>query len=348
MKGFESIRLAINSTIREALNIIDASAMQIALVLNDKNKLIGTVTDGDIRRGLLSGLALDDSIESIIYKTPTVCTINSSKEEILKIAFEKKLYKIPIVDFEGTLVGIEEVDGFIKQEEYPYKVVLMVGGLGRRLSPLTDNKPKPLLNVGNKPLLETIIDNFSKYGLKNFILSVNYKSEMIEDYFGDGSKFGVNIKYVHENKRMGTAGALSLMREELTTTFLVMNGDLLTNINFDHMISYHVEYQAVATMGIKQYDLQVPYGVVNVNEQRIVSIEEKPSHKFFVNAGIYILDKSVLNEIPYDTFYDMPTLFETIIANNNIAVSFLIREYWLDVGQRSDYEQANSEYSGVF
>jgi dTDP-glucose pyrophosphorylase len=348
MKGFENIRLAINSTIREALNIIDASAMQIALVLTDKNKLIGTVTDGDIRRGLLSGLELDDSIESVIYKTPTVCTINQSTEEILKIAFEKKLYKIPIVDFEGTLVGIEEVDGFIKEEEYPYKVVLMVGGLGQRLSPLTDNIPKPLLNVGEKPLLETIIENFSKYGFKNFILSVNYRSSMIEDYFGDGSRFGVNIKYVHENKRMGTAGALSLMREELTTTFFVMNGDLLTNINFDHMIRFHIDSQVMATMGIREYYFQVPYGVVNVNGQRIVSIKEKPSHKFFINAGIYILDKCVLNEIPYDTFYDMPTLFEALIANNNIAGSFLIREYWLDVGQKSDYEQANNDYSGVF
>jgi dTDP-glucose pyrophosphorylase len=348
MKSFAKIKLKTNSTIKEALNIIDVGAMQIALVLDDKNKLLGTVTDGDIRRGLLRGLALEDSIESIIYKTPTVCTINNSKEEILKIAVEKKLFKIPIVDLEGFLVGIEEIDDFIKQKEHPYKVVLMVGGLGRRLSPLTDNLPKPLLNVGNKPLLETIIDNFSKYGLKNFILSVNYKSEMIEDYFGDGSKFGVNIKYAHENKRMGTAGALSLMKEELTATFFVMNGDLLTNINFDHMIRYHIECQSVATMGIKQYDFQVPYGVVNVNEQRIVSIEEKPSHNFFVNAGIYILDKSVLNEIPYDTFYDMPTLFKTLIANNNMAVSFLIREYWLDVGHKSNYEQANSEYPEVF
>jgi len=345
---FDKIKLKANSTIKEALSIIDSGAMQIALVLDENNKLLGTVTDGDIRRGLLRGLTLEDSIEPIIYKTPTVCTINDSKEDILKIAVEKKLYQIPIVDLEGVLVGLDEVDDLLKPEDHPNKVVLMVGGLGTRLSPLTDNKPKPLLNVGNKPILETIIANFAKYGFKNIILSVNYKSEMIEDYFGDGSSFGVNIKYVHENKRMGTAGALSMMKDELSEAFFVMNGDLLTNINFEHMLKYHQENQAIATMGVREYDFQVPYGVVNVKEHLITSIEEKPVHKFFVSAGVYMLDSDILSEIPTDTFYDMPTLFESLIANKKKAVSFPIREYWLDIGRMSDYEQANSEYHGVF
>lgn len=348
MGCFDNIKLKTNSTINEALRIIDAGAMQIALVLDKDNKLLGTVTDGDIRRGLLRGLTLEDAIESIIYDTPTVCTIEDSKEDVLKIAVEKKLYKIPIVDLEGVVVGLYEVDDLLKPEKYPNKVVLMVGGLGSRLSPLTDDTPKSLLNVGNKPILETIIASFAKYGFNNIILSVNYKSEMIKEYFGDGSTFGVNIKYVHENKRMGTAGALSLIKGDLSEAFFVMNGDLLTNINFEHMLRYHKESKAVATMGVREYDFQVPYGVVNVKEDLITSMEEKPIHKFFVNAGVYVFDSYVLNEIPDDVFYDMPTLFDSLIANKKKAVSFPIREYWLDIGRVDDYDQANNEYHRVF
>ena len=348
MKSFEHIKLAQNSTVEEALQIIDSGAMQIALVVNTKNKLIGTITDGDIRRGILSGLTLSDSVDSIIYRTPTVCSVNDSKEDILKIAVEKKIYQIPIVDLNGVLVGIDEVDELLKPTTYSNKVILMVGGLGTRLRPLTDNKPKPLLEVGNKPILETIIASFSKYGFKEIILSVNYKSDMIENYFGDGSRFDVKITYVHEKKRMGTAGALSLIKDDLNEPFFVMNGDLLTNINFEHMLNYHLANDASATMGVREYDFQVPYGVVNVKDYQITSIEEKPTHNFFVSAGIYMINSEVLNNIPTDTFYDMPTLFEKMIANNKKVLSFPIREYWLDIGRLSDYEQANNEYHGVF
>jgi dTDP-glucose pyrophosphorylase len=348
MKNFESIRLAINSTIKDALKILDAGAMHIALVLDDENKLIGTITDGDIRRGILNGLTLDDGIESIIFRTPTVCSVNDTKEDILKIAVAKKLYQIPIVDLDGVLIGIDEVDELLKPAEHTNKVILMVGGMGTRLRPLTNDRPKPLLEVGSKPILETIIDNFAKYGFKNIILSVNYKSQMIEDYFGDGSKFGVTIDYVHEDERMGTAGALSLMREQLTEPFFVMNGDLLTNVNFEHMLEYHLSNQAIATMGVREYDFQVPYGVVNIDGHQITSIEEKPVHKFFVSGGMYILDTDVLSTIPDNTFYDMPTLFEKLMAKKQKAISFPIREYWLDIGRMSDFEQANNEYHKVF
>jgi len=348
MKNIENIKLNTNSTIKEALEIIDSGAMKIALVLDSDNKLLGTISDGDIRRGLLKGLTLADSVETIIFRNPTVCSINDTKEDILKIAVEKKIYQIPIIDLNGVLVGIDEIDELLTPPEYSNKVILMVGGLGSRLRPLTDDLPKPLLEVGNKPILETIIGNFSKYGFKDIILSVNYKSQMIEDHFGDGSTFGVKIKYVHEDKRMGTAGALSLMKEALTEPFFVMNGDLLTNVNFEHMLEYHLNNQSIATMGVREYDFQVPYGVVNINDHQIISIEEKPVHKFFVSGGMYILDPSVLSYIPNDTFYDMPTLFEKLIENEQKSISFPIREYWLDIGRMSDFEQANSEYHGVF
>lgn len=347
MKDIEKIKLTVDSTIKEALQIIDIGALKIALVVNDGNHLLGTLSDGDIRRGLLNGLSLNDSIESIVFQNPTVCGINDTKEDILRIAVAKKLYCIPIVDESGVLIGIEEVDDILKPVSFPNRVVLMAGGLGSRLRPLTDDTPKPMLHVGDKPILETIINGFSKYGFTNIVLSVSYKAEIIEDYFGDGSKFGVNIEYVHEDKRMGTAGALSLMREKLTEPFFVMNGDLLTNINFQHMLEYHLSNDSVATMGVREYDFQVPYGVVNVEEHNILGIDEKPVHNFFVSGGVYVLSPDVLDVIP-DAYYDMPTLFKKLIEYKKKTISFQIREYWLDIGQMSDFHRANAEYYGVF
>ncbi|MFK7779724.1 MAG: nucleotidyltransferase family protein [Candidatus Gracilibacteria bacterium] len=348
MKNYKDILLKPTSTIKEALQIIDSGAMKIALVVDEDEKLIGTLTDGDIRRGLLNNLSLDDSIESVIFKNPTICNIEDTKEHILEVAIGRKLYQVPIVDNEGRLVGIEEMDELLKPVIKTNIVVLMVGGLGTRLRPLTENTPKPMLKVGNKPILETIILNFKKYGFTNIILSVSYKSEIIEEYFKDGREFGVNIEYIHENKRMGTAGALSLMRDKLNEPFFVMNGDLLTNINFEHMMDYHLSNNAIATMGVREYDFQVPYGVVNVDGENILSIQEKPVYSFFVSGGIYVLDSKVLDFIPNDEFYDMPTLFEKIIESKMKSVSFHIREYWLDIGRLEEFEKANNEYGEVF
>ncbi|WP_345993664.1 nucleotidyltransferase family protein [Sulfurimonas sp. HSL-1716] len=348
MKNYKNIILNPSSSIKEALKIIDSGAMKIALVVDENEKLLGTLTDGDIRRGLLNNLSLDDAIEPIIFKTPTTCSIEDTKEKILEIAVEKKLYQIPVVDNTGKLIGIEEVDELLKPKNRNNKVVLMVGGLGTRLRPLTEKIPKPMLKVGDKPILETIILNFKKYGFSNIVLSVSYKSEMIENYFGNGSKLGVHIEYVHEEKRMGTAGALSLIQEKLNEPFFVMNGDLLTNINFEHMMDYHIQNSSVATMGVREYDFQVPYGVVNIDGINIKSIAEKPVHNFYVSGGVYILDRAVLDFIPKNQFFDMPTLFEKVIANNMKSISFPIREYWLDIGRMEEFEKANNEYHKVF
>jgi len=348
MTDYKKVLLSPSSTIKEALRAINSGAMQIALVVDKDEKLLGTLTDGDIRRALLNDIQLDGAIAPIINKNPTVCRVEDTKEKILDIAVLKKIYQIPIVDSDGKLVGIEEVDELLKQKVKTNRVVLMVGGLGTRLRPLTDHTPKPMLKVGNKPILETIITSFKKYGFINIVLCVSYKSEIIEEYFKDGSEFGVNIEYIHENKRMGTAGALSLIREKLSESFFVMNGDLLTNINFERMMEYHISNASVATMGVREYDFQVPYGVVNVQGKDILSIEEKPMHKFFVSGGVYVLSEKVLDFIPDDEFYDMPTLFEKVIAENLKSISFPIREYWLDIGRVEEYEKANSEYHEVF
>ena len=348
MREYKKVLLSQASTIKEALKVIDSGAMKIALVTEDDGTLIGTLTDGDIRRGLLSHLGLDDSIESIIFTNPTTCREDDSRESILKVALKKKIYQIPVVDAEGKLLGLRNVDELIEPKRKTNRVVLMVGGLGTRLRPLTEELPKPMLKVGDRPILETIILNFKKHGFENIILSVNYKSEVIKEYFKDGSAFGVNIEYIHESKRLGTAGALSLMKEQLSEPFFVMNGDLLTNIDFENMMEYHLTKESVATMGVREYDFQVPYGVVQTEGEDITAIVEKPTHKFFVNAGIYILDSSALELIPNDEFFDMPTLFEKFIENRMKNISFPIHEYWLDIGRMEEFKQANDEFLEIF
>lgn len=348
MQNIQDITVRPFITIREALGLIDRSSKQILLVVDDIGKLIGTVNDGDIRRGLLRGVSIDDTIDVIYFKEPTVANVNDSKEDIVRIAAAKKIHQIPIVDNDGNLVGLDMLDELISKQTKSTPVVLMAGGLGTRLGELTKTTPKPMLHVGSKPILETIIENFAKYGYVNFILSVNYLSHVIEEYFGDGSRLGVSIVYIHEQKRMGTAGALSFIRDQLTEPFFVMNGDLLTNVNFDHFHNYHLAQNALGTMGVREYGFQVPYGVVNINNGKISSIVEKPTYKFFVSAGIYMLSPEALSIVPENDFFDMPSLFEAIIAKEANAASFPIHEYWLDIGRVNDYEQANNEYHEVF
>jgi len=348
MKNIENLKLDINSTIHEALQIINKGAMQIALIIDDDNKLIGTISDGDIRRALLKRIDLDSSVNSIIFRTPTIAKISDTKEDILKIALAKKLHQIPIVDDEGKILGIQEIDELIKPKEKTNKVILMVGGLGTRLRPLTDNIPKPMLKVGNKPILQTIIEKFAEYGYINIVLCVNYKSHVIQDFFKDGSEFGVSIEYIFEEQRMGTAGALSLLKSKPTEPFFVMNGDLLTNVNFEHLDSYHITNKSMGTMCVREYDFQVPYGVVNIKDSKIISIEEKPTHQFFVSAGIYMLSPEILEYIPQNEFYDMPTLFEKLISEEKNIISFPLQEYWLDIGRLEEYKKANEEYDEVF
>ncbi len=348
MKKIDNIKLNLHSTIKDAMKAIDKGAMKIAVVVEDNDRLVGVLTDGDIRRALLNDMGFDTQVESIIQKNPIVCYINDSKEQILAKTLGKKIYHIPVLDTKGRVVGVEDIDALLEREKKTNRVVLMVGGLGSRLRPLTENTPKPMLKVGNKPILETIINNFRNYGFEDIILSVNYKAEVVKNHFGDGSKFGVNIEYVYEDKRMGTAGALSLMRDKLKEPFFVMNGDLLTNVNFEHFLNFHHENSSIATMAVREYEYQVPFGVVNQDGGIITSIAEKPKQRFYVNAGIYILNPDVLEMIPDDNFYDMPTLFEDLIRKEKEPISFPVHEYWLDIGQINELKQARDEYYNIF
>jgi len=335
-------------TIKEALKVIDKGTKRIAIVVDSSNKLLGTLNDGDIRRALLNDKTLETKIANVYFRNPSVCNIHDTKETIIKTAIKNKVYQIPIVDDEYKLVEVEDLATLLSIQTRENKVVIMAGGLGTRLRPLTDDLPKPLLKVGSKPILETIIENFANYGFKNIIISVNYKADMIKHYFDDGSNFGVNIEYIEEDKRLGTAGALSFLKKEMNEPFFVMNGDLLTNINFEHLLDFHSFGNAIATMCVREYEHQIPYGVIQIKNNKIESIEEKPINKFFVNAGIYILSPKVLEFIPDNKFYDMPTLFQELINKQLNVLSFPIHEYWLDIGRIIDYEKANNEYSNIF
>jgi len=348
MKDIKKIMVTTSSTIKEALEIIDSGAMKIALVVDEDEKLIGTLSDGDVRRAILNTKHLDDIIDEIYFREPTTVNINETKENIINICVAKNIQQIPVVDDHGKVVSIKLLDKLLKPSVYLNTVVLMVGGLGTRLRPLTENTPKPMLNVGGKPILQTIVENFANYGFKKIVMCVNYKSQMIQDYFGEGKKFGVEIEYIFEEKRMGTVGALSLLKNKPEEPFFVMNGDLLTNVNFEHLLDFHVKNKAMASMCVRAYDFQVPYGVVNIEKENIISITEKPIHKFFVSAGIYMLDPRCIDLIPSDNFYDMPELFENLIARKEKTVSFPLREYWLDIGRMEEFEQANRDYSEFF
>lgn len=348
MKNLKPLLLKENALLGDAIQAIDDGACKIALVIDENMKLLGTVTDGDVRRAILNGKKLKTPILDIYCKTPVVASPNTSKSNLLQLANTHKILRIPIIDSDGTLIALDTIEELSQHTNKPNKVVLMVGGLGTRLRPLTNNVPKPMLEVGGKPILETIVKKFISNGFTNIIMCVNYKSEIIEEHFGNGEKFGVNIEYIHEEKRMGTAGALTLLKEKPTEPFFVMNGDLLTDVSFESLLDYHTINESIATMCVREYDFQVPFGVVNLDGHHIKSIIEKPIHNFFVSAGIYMLDPACIDLIPEDEFYDMPTLFDQLIENGANTVSFPLSEYWLDIGRLEEYEKANNEYHGVF
>ena len=346
--NIEKIKLLPEATIREALRIIDSGAVKIALVVDREGRLLGTLTDGDVRRAILEGKNLEDPIRDIYAKNPVTVPPDASAVQIINLCSAYRIYQIPVVDGEGRVIDVVLLDQVLAPRRHTNLVVLMVGGLGTRLRPLTETTPKPMLEVGGKPILQTIVERFAAHGFTRFVMCVNYKADMIRDYFGDGRPFGVEIEYVTESKRMGTAGALSLLPERPREPFFVMNGDLLTSVNFENMLRYHLENEAKASMCVREYDFQVPYGVVHIEKGRIRAIEEKPVQRFFVSAGIYMLDPSCLDLIPKGEYYDMPTLFEKLIERGERAVSFPLREYWLDIGRMEEYERARAEYGRVF
>ena len=348
MKEYKKTLVSPGSRLAQAIEVIESGGAQIALVVDEGQRLLGCITDGDVRRAILRGAGLETPVEQVMFKEPTTASIESTRSELLGLMTAKSLRHIPLVDGSGVLVGLEVFGEILSPEKRRNWVVLMAGGLGTRLRPLTQDTPKPMLKVGNKPILETILEQFIEYGFTRFYLCVNFQAHKIIEHFGDGSKLGVEIRYIQEPERLGTAGALSLLPERPSDPFLVMNGDLLTKANFSHLLDFLNRQSAQAVMCVREYDFQVPYGVVNLEDQRITRIDEKPVHRFFVSAGIYALSPGCLDLIPAGKFYDMPQLFEALIAAQSKVLAFPIREYWMDIGQIDDFHKARSEFDQVF
>lgn len=348
MNRWQDILVKPQTSLLDSMKIIDESSLQFAIVVDDKQHLLGTVTDGDVRRSILRGDGLEVQIQYVMNKKPFVGYAGKKYREYISLIKHKKIKQLPIVDEHNKVVNVIFANQQTLSIAFNNTVVLMAGGLGTRLRPLTDTTPKPMLHVGNKPILETIIEGFKQSGFTNFVLSVNYKKEIIQDYFQDGSAFDVSISYIEEEKRMGTAGALSLLNEKPSGPVFVMNGDLLTQVNFEQLLKFHQETNAVATMCVREYEYQIPYGVIEIDGQQLKSIKEKPVHRSFVNAGIYVLSPKAFDFIPKDEFYDMPDLFKLLMDVGENVSAFPIHEYWLDIGRMDDFERADIEYKNNF
>jgi dTDP-glucose pyrophosphorylase len=348
MRNWRDVLLPPSATLRDVLARIDASGYQIALVVERDDRLLGVVTDGDVRRAILQGIPLNSLVTILMNTAPVTAPEGASGREQLAAMRRHVVHQLPIVNQSNTVVGLVLIDDLIGATEKPNWVVLMAGGLGARLRPLTESVPKPMLVVRGKPILESILENLVNEGFRKFYVSVNYRADMIMHHFGDGSSWGIEISYLREGTQLGTAGALSLLPELPQHSIIVMNGDLLTRANVSSLLEFHEAHRSAATMAVREYDLQVPYGVVHTNGERITAVEEKPIQKFFINAGIYALSPEALAHIPRDTCFDMPTLFDRLNASDALTIAFPLREYWLDIGRVEDYVQANMqlEYLG--
>ncbi len=345
-----SLFISLDTSIRQAIECIDRSArVSIALIVDEDRHLLNTITDGDIRRGILAGLGMSDPISKLLpiknklpHPVPVVASTKTDRNELLLLMQEKAVKQIPLLDADGKVADIVILSELVPPSKLPLQAVVMAGGLGSRLRPLTDRVPKPMLTVGGRPIMEIMVEKLRRAGIERVDISTNYLAPNIVEHFGDGKSFGVEVNYIQEDRPLGTAGALGLM-ETPKDTLLVVNGDIITQADFGSMLAYHQEHQAEITVGVRQYSVQVPYGVLECEGPDVRAIKEKPQMSFLVNAGIYLLEPSVYGFISKGEHLDMTELIQRLLACQRRVVSFPIIEYWLDIGQPADYEQAQND-----
>ncbi len=339
---WEKALIHINSTIQQAITCLDNAAMQIVMVINKNKELVGTITDGDIRRGLLNGLQLGSSIDKVVKKEAFVVPESMETEIILKIMSANSIRQIPIIDSDRKVVGLHTWENLSIKSEIENPLVIMAGGKGTRLQPITENCPKPLLPVYGKPIMEHIIIRGISEGFSNFYVSVNYLSHMIENYFGNGEKWGVKINYIYEDKPLGTAGALTFLKQHIKVPFLVTNGDVLTHMRYSEFLDFHINHHADATMAVRIHEWQNPFGVVNIEGLNIVGLDEKPIARSHINAGIYVLDPIAFEYLKEEQNCDMTSLFERIRKSGNKTLAYPMHEPWIDIGRPDDFELAEN------
>lgn len=331
-------------SLKTAVEVIDRGSVQIALVVDADKRLLGTITDGDIRRALLRGQNLDCPASGIMQRNFHALPVNATDAQALATMRKETLRQIPVLDAQGRVVRLFLLNDLIKPQGLANIVVLMAGGEGKRLRPLTQDCPKPMLCVGGKPILETILEQCIDAGFRDFFIAVNYLKEQIKDHFSQGERWNVNIRYLEENQALGTAGALSLLPQGQTESILVMNGDILTRVDFKHLLCFHAEHDADATLCVREHTTQIPYGVVYTEDLEVQTLQEKPMLSHYVNAGIYLLKPKLLDLLPRDSFYDMPQLLEAALQRQHRVLAFPIHEYWLDIGHHDTLERAHCDW----
>jgi dTDP-glucose pyrophosphorylase len=343
-KDWRKTLLRAGARLHEAIACLDASALQIAVVVDDNHQLRGTLTDGDIRRGLLRGLGLDDPIAAIVHADPLVAPPQMDLNTVLQLMQANKIRQLPVVDENRCVVGLHIWDELITPEERGNLMVIMAGGLGTRLRPHTENCPKPFLQVRGKPMLEHIIDRARSEGFRNFVIAVHYLGQMIEDYFGDGTRWQIRIDYLREKAPLGTAGALSLLEYPPHTPFLVTNGDVITDIRYGELLDFHIRNRAAATMAVRRHEWRHPFGVVRTEGIEIAGFDEKPIYRSHINAGIYALDPAVLEALIPGERCDMPALFSRIKERSARTIVYPMHEPWIDVGGPEDYDRIRQDF----
>jgi dTDP-glucose pyrophosphorylase/CBS domain-containing protein len=350
MQDWRTILIHPDAVVRDAIAAIERGAVGIALVVDVDNKLLGTVTDGDVRRAILRNVPLEGNVSELLarppgspYARPITALHGTPDDELLALMHIKTVHQVPLVDSQGRVMDLALMSELTRRRDLSIPAVVMAGGFGTRLFPLTENTPKPLLPLGGKPILERIVEGLCSHGIRHIWLTTHYCAEQIQAHFGDGRKWDAQIRYVHERAPLGTAGALSLLPERFTTPFVLMNGDLLTRLNYRSLYRFHVDVDAVMTVCVKEYDIRVPYGVVELENGLVCDLSEKPMNRFFINAGIYVLTPQLLDYIPSGRQFNITELIQQLVAQGKKVAGFPIREYWLDIGQMPDYEQAQQD-----
>lgn len=330
-------------TIQQVIRNLDQVAIKIVLVVNDAGEFQGTISDGDIRRGLLRGLELSSPITSIVHRDALIVPPGMARDTVVQLMLANKIQQIPVVDENRYVVGLHLWDQVTSPLIRPNLMVVMAGGMGIRMRPHTLNCPKPMLPVAGKPMLEHIIERAKLEGITHFVLAIHYLGTIIEDHFGNGDRYQVRIDYLREQSPLGTAGALGFLDPRPEEPFLVTNGDVLTDIKYGELLDFHARHDAVATMAVRLHEWQHPFGVVQTRGVDIVGIEEKPVSRSHINAGIYVLNPEVLNAIAKNSHCNMPTLFEYLQAKGKRTIAYPMHEPWLDVGRPDDLRRANVE-----
>jgi dTDP-glucose pyrophosphorylase len=347
MRLWEKALIGPEATFRDALISIDSTGTGMALIVDGERRLLGVLSDGDLRRALIRGAGLEDAAVTGANREPFCIDQQQDRAATLTMLRAHGLRQLPVLDADRRVVGLTTVSDFLNIPIRSNPVVIMAGGKGERLAELTRDTPKPMLKVGPRPILDTIVGNLAGQGFRNFWLAVNYKAEQIERHFADGAALGLNIRYLRETKPLGTCGALALLSQQ-EQPLIVTNGDVLAKVDYGHVLESHLEAGADATVVVRDYEMQVPFGVVNAEAGRILRIDEKPTQSYTISAGAYVLSPAALERVPADAYYDMPALIADLIGAGMSVRQQRAEGYWMDIGRPPDYAQANADFGAVF